>query len=90
MQYELLLSQGILAKTDADFDEMYDWVQRSRFDRLGIFTYSHEENTHAFNFEDDVPDILKKERADLIMDLQSGISHDLNQKKSRARAKSFI
>jgi len=64
-----------------DFDEMYDWVQRSRFDRLGIFTYSHEENTHAYNFKDDVPEEVKKERADTIMDLQSGISHELNQKR---------
>jgi ribosomal protein S12 methylthiotransferase len=60
---------------------MYDWVERSRFDRLGIFTYSHEENTHAYNFEDDVPAKVKKERADLIMELQSGISYDLNQLK---------
>jgi ribosomal protein S12 methylthiotransferase len=75
------LIAGYPGETDADFDEMYDWVQRSRFDRLGIFTYSHEENTHAFNFDDDVPDILKKERADSIMDLQSGISHELNQKR---------
>ena len=75
------LIAGYPGETDADFDEMYDWVQRSKFDRLGIFTYSHEENTHAFNFDDDVPDILKKERADIIMDLQSGISYDLNQNR---------
>ena len=75
------LIAGYPGETDADFNEMYDWVQRSKFDRLGIFTYSHEENTHAFNFDDDVPDILKKERADIIMDLQSGISYDLNQNR---------
>lgn len=75
------LIAGYPGETDADFDEMYDWVQRSKFDRLGIFTYSHEENTHAYNFEDDVPEILKKERADIIMDLQSGISYDLNQNR---------
>jgi ribosomal protein S12 methylthiotransferase len=62
-------------------------VQRSRFDRLGIFAYSHEENTHAFNFEDDVSQKLKKERTDIIMDLQSGISHELNQKKIGASLK---
>ena len=75
------LIAGYPGETDADFNEMYDWVQRSKFDRLGIFTYSHEENTHAYNFDDDVPTILKKERADIIMDLQSGISYDLNQNR---------
>ena len=75
------LIAGYPGETDADFQEMYDWVQRSKFDRLGIFTYSHEENTHAYNFEDDVPEVLKKERADIIMDLQSGISYDLNQNR---------
>jgi ribosomal protein S12 methylthiotransferase len=60
---------------------MYDWVQRSKFDRLGIFTYSHEENTAAYAFEDDVPAKVKKERADAIMDLQAGISYELNQLK---------
>ena len=75
------LIAGYPGETEADFQEMYDWVERSRFDRLGIFTYSHEENTHAYNFEDDVPAKIKKERADLIMELQSGISYDLNQLK---------
>ena len=81
------LIAGYPGETDADFQEMYDWVQRSRFDRLGIFAYSHEENTHAFNFEDDVSQKLKKERTDIIMDLQSGISHELNQKKIGASLK---
>jgi ribosomal protein S12 methylthiotransferase len=75
------LIAGYPGETEADFQEMYDWVERSRFDRLGIFTYSHEENTHAFALNDDVPYELKKERADLIMELQSGISYDLNQLK---------
>ncbi|PKR80008.1 30S ribosomal protein S12 methylthiotransferase RimO [Brumimicrobium salinarum] len=74
------LIAGYPGETEEDFQEMYDWVERSRFERLGIFTYSHEENTHAYNFEDDVPAELKKERADTIMELQSGISYDLNQK----------
>lgn len=75
------LISGYPGETEADFQEMYDWVERTRFDRLGIFTYSHEENTHAYNFEDDVPEEVKKERADLIMELQSGISYELNQDK---------
>lgn len=75
------LIAGYPGETEEDFQEMYDWVERSRFDRLGIFTYSHEENTHAYNFEDDVPDETKKDRADAIMELQSGISYELNQEK---------
>ena len=75
------LITGYPSETEADFQEMYDWVERSKFDRLGIFTYSHEENTHAYNFEDDVPEKEKRRRADLIMELQSGISYDLNQQK---------
>jgi len=75
------LIAGYPGETEADFQEMYDWVKQTRFDRLGIFTYSHEENTHAYNFTDDVPEQLKKERADAIMELQSGISYELNQEK---------
>ena len=75
------LIAGYPGETEEDFQEMYDFVERSRFDRLGIFTYSHEENTHAHNFEDDVPADVKKERADRIMELQSGISYELNQEK---------
>ena len=75
------LIAGYPGETEADFKEMYDWVERSRFDRLGIFTYSHEENTHAYSFKDDVSSKIKKKRADLIMELQSGISYELNQLK---------
>lgn len=75
------LIAGYPSETDADFQEMYDFVERTRFERLGIFTYSHEENTHAYQFTDDVAAELKKERADAIMELQSGISHALNQSK---------
>jgi len=75
------LIAGYPGEKEADFQEMYDWVERSRFDRLGIFTYSHEENTHAYLQKDDVSAKIKKKRADLIMELQSGISHELNQLK---------
>ncbi|OIQ37166.1 MAG: ribosomal protein S12 methylthiotransferase RimO [Crocinitomix sp. MedPE-SWsnd] len=75
------LISGFPGETDKDFQEMYDWVERSRFERLGIFTYSHEENTSAYALEDDVPAELKQERADAIMELQAGISYDLNQAK---------
>lgn len=75
------LIAGYPGETEADFEEMYRFVEDSKFDRLGIFTYSHEENTHAHSLVDDVPDSVKKERADAIMELQSGISHSLNQAK---------
>jgi len=84
------LIAGYPSESEADFQEMYDWVERSRFDRLGIFTYSHEENTHAFNFNDDVPEEEKKRRADAIMELQSGISYELNQKKVGKTFKTLI
>lgn len=75
------LIAGYPGETEEDFKEMYEFVENSRFERLGIFTYSHEENTHAHNFEDDVPEDVKQKRADLIMELQAGISHELNQEK---------
>ncbi len=68
-------------ETEQDFDEMYTFVEKMRFDRLGIFTYSHEENTHSHTFEDNIPAETKQERADEIMALQEGISGELNQKK---------
>lgn len=75
------LISGFPGETQDDFKEMYDWVEAMRFDRLGIFTYSHEENTHAFSMEDNVPDEVKKQRAEEIMDLQGGISWELNEAK---------
>jgi ribosomal protein S12 methylthiotransferase len=75
------LIAGYPGETEADFQEMYDFVARMRFERLGIFTYSHEENTHAYLLEDDVDEKTKKDRADQIMELQSGISFELNQQK---------
>ena len=75
------LIAGYPGETEEDFQEMYDFVERSRFDRLGIFTYYHEDDTHAFTLEDDVPAKIKKERADKIMELQAGISYELNQLK---------
>jgi ribosomal protein S12 methylthiotransferase len=74
------LISGYPGETEEDFTEMYDWVKEMRFDRLGVFTYSHEENTHAYNSEDDVPEAVKHERAETIMELQSDISQELNQR----------
>ena len=84
------LIAGYPGESEEDFKEMYDWVEQMRFDRLGVFTYSHEENTHAFKLDDDVPQKVKKQRADAIMDLQSGISHELNQKKISKKFKVLI
>ena len=72
---------GHPGETEAMFDETYDFVERMRFDRLGAFTYSHEDNTHSYTMPDDVPADIKQERADAIMDLQQGISSELNQAK---------
>lgn len=68
-------------ETEEDFEEMYQFVEKMRFDRLGIFTYSHEENTHAFSMPDNVPEEVKRERADTIMELQQMISTELNENK---------
>ncbi len=73
------LIAGHPGETNADFDEMYEFVRQTRFERLGIFTYSHEDNTHAYTLEDSVPAELKQARADAIMELQQGISLELNE-----------
>lgn len=75
------LIAGHPGETEADFEEMYRFVETMRFDRLGVFAYSHEENTHAHTMPDNVPAETKQERADEIMQLQQGISHELNQHK---------
>lgn len=75
------LIAGYPGETEEDFKEMAEWVKEMKFDRLGIFTYSHEENTHAHNFEDDVPEEVKNARAEEIMDIQSSISYEHNQNK---------
>lgn len=72
---------GYPGETEEDYNEMKSFVIKSRFDRLGVFTYSHEENTHAYNFNDDVPDELKQQRANEIMSIQEEISLELNQQK---------
>jgi ribosomal protein S12 methylthiotransferase len=72
---------GYPGETEADFNEMTEWVKQQRFDRLGVFTYSHEENTHAFALNDDVPAEEKRSRADAIMEVQAEISYELNQQK---------
>jgi ribosomal protein S12 methylthiotransferase len=72
---------GYPGETERDFEEMYQWVSETRFDRLGCFTYSHEEKTHAYNLVDNVPEEIKQKRVDAIMELQQGISYEINQEK---------
>ncbi|MGN0020474.1 MULTISPECIES: 30S ribosomal protein S12 methylthiotransferase RimO [Sphingobacterium] len=72
---------GYPGETEQDFNEMLEWVEETRFDRLGCFTYSHEEKTHAHSLEDNVPEEVKQERVDQIMEVQQGISYDINQTK---------
>ena len=75
------LIAGHPGESEEDFQEMMKFVERSRFDRLGVFSYSHEENTHSYSMPDNVPAETKQERVDAIMELQQGISFELNQQK---------
>jgi ribosomal protein S12 methylthiotransferase len=75
------LIAGYPGETEKDHEEMLKWVEETKFDRLGIFTYSHEENTHAFTLNDDVSEKIKRKRADAVMKLQQEISYELNQQK---------
>ena len=72
---------GYPGETLEDFECLKNWVKEMRFERLGCFTYSHEENTHAHTLEDDVPEEEKQRRASEIMELQAQISWELNQEK---------
>lgn len=75
------LIAGHPGETEAEFEEMMKFVETSRFDRLGVFPYSHEDNTHSFSMNDNVPDEVKQERVERLMELQQGISLELNQQK---------
>ena len=81
MAIRTTLIVGYPGESEEDFKILKEWVSEMRFERLGCFIYSHEENTHAFNLEDDVNIDVKKERANQIMELQSQISWELNQEK---------
>jgi ribosomal protein S12 methylthiotransferase len=72
---------GFPGETDEHFQELYDWVAETKFDRLGVFTYSHEEHTHAYQYEDDVPEEVKQQRMEAIMELQESISFDRNRER---------
>jgi ribosomal protein S12 methylthiotransferase len=75
------LIAGFPGETEKDHEEMLNWVEETRFDRLGVFNYSHEENTSAFLLNDDVSAIVKQQRAEAVMEVQQGISFEINQNK---------
>lgn len=79
MTIRTTLIVGYPGETEEDFQILKDWVKKMRFERLGCFTYSHEENTHAYNLEDEVPEDVKQQRANEIMELQAQISWERNQ-----------
>lgn len=81
MTIRTTLIVGYPGETEEDFEILKNWVKEMRFERLGCFTYSHEENTHAYLLEDDVPADVKQNRANEIMDIQAQISWELNQEK---------
>jgi ribosomal protein S12 methylthiotransferase len=70
---------GHPGETEKDFEELLGFVERSRFERLGVFGYSHEENTHSYSFADDISEEVKQERIDAVMELQQSISLEINQ-----------
>ena len=81
MTIRTTLIVGYPGETEEDFNILKNWVEEMRFERLGCFTYSHEENTSAYELIDDVPEEIKQDRAAQIMDIQAQISWDLNQEK---------
>jgi ribosomal protein S12 methylthiotransferase len=81
MAVRTTLIVGYPGETEERFQELKDWVREQKFDRLGCFTYSHEENTGAYILEDDIPQEVKEARVEEIMELQSQISWEKNQEK---------
>ncbi len=81
---------GYPGETNEDYELLKEWVKNTKFDRLGCFTYSHEENTGAYKLTDDVPQKIKNDRLNEIMEIQSQISWELNQKKIGKKFKVLI
>ncbi len=72
---------GYPGETENDHQQLLEFIEQVKFDRLGVFAYSHEENTHAYLLNDDVPEVIKQQRVEAIMQLQQSISFEINQKK---------
>ncbi len=90
MTIRTTLITGYPGETEEDFEILKNWVKEMRFERLGCFTYSHEENTHAYLLEDDVPEEVKQSRANEIMEIQAQISWEQNQQKIGQKFKCII
>lgn len=88
--FRTTLLVGFPGETDAEFQEMVDFVKQMKFERVGVFKYSHEENTLAFDQEDDVPEAIKEERAATIMSVQENISYENNQTRIGMKLKVLI
>ncbi len=81
MAIRTTLIAGYPGETEEQFQELMEFVKNSKFERMGCFTYSHEENTHAYLLQDDVPEDVKEQRVSDLMEIQGQISFDLNQEK---------
>ncbi len=81
---------GYPGETEEDFQELYDFVKEKEFDRVGVFTYSHEENSPAYQLIDDVPEEIKNERRNKLMELQMDISLKKNSEKIGEKIKVLI
>src|SRR5699024_9607638 len=81
---------GFPGETEADFELLMDFVEEQRFDRLGVFKYSHEEGTRAFEVEDDVPEEVKEERMNRLREEQRRISYEKNQEKVGQKLKVLV
>nr|WP_321410297.1 30S ribosomal protein S12 methylthiotransferase RimO [uncultured Carboxylicivirga sp.] len=82
---------GHPGETEQDFKELVDFVKDVRFERLGVFPYSHEEDTYAAKkYKDDIPEEVKQERADYIMEIQNGIAAEINREKVGKELKVII
>ncbi|MFQ3575553.1 MAG: 30S ribosomal protein S12 methylthiotransferase RimO [Cytophagales bacterium] len=81
---------GHPGETEKEFEELVDFVKTAKFERLGVFTYSHEDKTHSYSMNDDVEAVVKQERADIIMEIQQTISQEINEKKIGKHLKVLI
>jgi ribosomal protein S12 methylthiotransferase len=79
--FRTTLIAGHPGETEDDFEQLVEFVQHNKFERLGIFTYSHEEGTHSHTLTDDVPQDVKEERAAVIMEMQQEISANINRSR---------
>jgi ribosomal protein S12 methylthiotransferase len=84
------LISGYPGETEKDHEEMMQWVEETKFERLGVFTYSHEENTHAFTLKDSVAEKTKRKRMEAVMEIQQNISLGLNQKKVGQKFRTLV